>query len=290
MAYVLPLTFIFLWASAFSTGSVVTQDATPFAALAFRFLLVTIGFIIIILVLGEKLRYVKGLHHCLITGLLFHGMYLGGIFYSVSVGTPAAISALIVCLQPIFTALLAGCLLNEHINFRHWSGLVLGLAGTALVLGLDTEELMSTAGMVANIVALIGITVGTIWQKRFSNEIPLATNNGIQALTACVFHCILMWLFESPKIEFTFRFSIAMTWQVIAISFGAFSILMYLINRHSTIQIASLFYLVPPVAAVISLILLDEVLTPLDIIGFLVASFGVYLATRTNEVPVELSK
>ena len=267
-----------------------TQDSTPFAALALRFLLVALGFLFIAIIFKEKNRSVDGLYHCCVTGLLFHGVYLGGVFYSVSVGFPAAISALIVCLQPILTALAAGKLLDEVVSSRHWFGLILGLFGTTVVLTGETLSGLSNEGLIANGFALIGITLGTLWQKRFSADIPIATNNGIQALIACLFHFSLMWIFEVPVIEFTLSFSIALLWLTIAVSFGAFSILMYLIKHHSVSQIASLFYLVPPIAAIIGSVLLDEILSFLDIVGFFVSSLGVFLATRPNQAQDELPK
>ena len=136
ISLVFPLTFVVLWASAFATGSVATQDATPFAALAFRFSLVAIGFVIVAWWLAEfsKLK-MRDLKHSIITGLLFHGLYLGGCWYAFSVGIPAGVSALIVCTQPILTAIFAGLLLGEQVSLRNWLGLSLGFVGAALVLG-----------------------------------------------------------------------------------------------------------------------------------------------------------
>lgn len=115
VSYVFPLTFIVLWASAFATGSVATQDATPFAALAFRFAIVAVGFFGVAWVLSEFSKINRrDLKHSVITGLLFHGLYLGGCWYSFSVGIPAGVSALIVCIQPILTAILAGFLSVSH--------------------------------------------------------------------------------------------------------------------------------------------------------------------------------
>ena len=129
-------------------------------------------------------------------------------------------------------------------------------------------------------IALFGITAGTIWQRKFSQTLPLATNNAFQALSAAVFHGFIMWWIEDPAIEFTLAFGVSMGWLVIAVSFGAFSLLMYLINHNSASQTSALFFLVPPVAAIIGWILLNEGLTTLDMIGFITASAGVYLATR----------
>jgi drug/metabolite transporter (DMT)-like permease len=286
ISFVFPLTFVVLWASAFATGSVATQDATPFAALAFRFSIVAIGFFLVAWILSEFSKVDRrDLKHSVITGLLFHGLYLGGCWYSFSVGIPAGVSALIVCTQPILTAIFAGLLLGEHVSFKNWIGLSLGFVGAALVLGVDFGEEFVVAGLVANVIALASITTATIWQRKFSQTLPLATNNAIQAASAAVFHGVVMWFLEDPSIDLTLTFGLAMGWQIIAVSFGAFTILMYLINHNSASQTSALFFLVPPVAAVMGWVLLDESLSMIDIIGFTVASTGVYLATRkTKEI------
>ena len=277
VSHIFPLIFIILWASAFATGSVATQDATPFAALALRFAIVAIGFFGVAWVLCEFSKIDRrDLKHSVITGLLFHGLYLGGCWYSFSVGIPAGVSALIVCIQPILTAILAGFLLGEQISLKNWIGLSFGFGGAAIVLGIDFESEFAVDGLIA----LVAITAGTIWQRKFSQTTPLATNNAFQALSATVFHGFIMWWIEDPAIEFTLSFGISMGWLVIAVSFGAFSILMYLINHNSASQTSALFFLVPPVAAIIGWIMLNEGLTTLDMLGFIIASAGVYLATR----------
>ena len=222
----------------------------------------------------------RDLKHSVITGLLFHGLYLGGCWYSFSVGIPAGVSALIVCIQPILTAILAGFLLGEQISLKNWIGLSFGFGGAAIVLGVDFESEFAVDGLIANVIALVAITAGTIWQRKFSQTLPLVTNNAFQALSAAVFHGFIMWWIEDPAIEFTFSFGISMGWLVIAVSFGAFSILMYLINHNSASQTSALFFLVPPVAAIIGWMLLNEGLTTFDMLGFIIASAGVYLATR----------
>lgn len=283
ISFVFPLTFVILWASAFATGSVATQDATPFAALGFRFFLVALGFFIVAGCLAEFRRVEKrGLKHSVITGLLFHGLYLGGCWYSFSVGVPAGVSALIVCTHPILTAIFGGILLGEDVSLKNWVGLGLGSVGAALVLGLDFQAEFALDGLVANVIALVAITAGTIWQRKYSSTLPLATNNGVQAAAAALFHACVMWFLETPSIEFTLTFGLAMGWQIVAVSFGAFTILMYLINHNSASHTSALFFLVPPVAALLGWVLLDEGLTPTELAGFAVASSGVYLATRRS--------
>ena len=283
---VFPVFFVILWASAFATGALVTNDATPFAALALRFCIVTVGFLLIAGVLREFSRFSKqALGHGIVTGILFHGLYLGGCWYSFSVGIPAGVSALIVCIQPILTAIFAGFLLGENISVKNWVGLGLGFLGAACVLGIDFGSDYAMEGLIANIIALAAITSGTIWQKKYSSTLPLATNNAVQAASATVFLGACMWLLEEPEINFTLNFVLAFGWQIIAVSFGAFSILMYLINKNSASKTTALFFLVPPVAALMGFILLNERLTIIDMFGFALASFGVFMATRKSPKP-----
>lgn len=280
---ILPLTFVVLWASAFATGAVVTQDASPFAALAFRFALVAVGFLAVAAIRTELSAVSRGdLTHGMVSGALFHGLYLGGCWYAFSVGIPAGITALIVCLQPILTAIFAGLWLGERNTRRHWVGLAFGFVGAVMVLGLDVGGALVWHGFLAAVLALVAITTATLWQKRFASTLPLASNNAIQASTATLCHGVAVWLFEGDRayVEFTPSFIWAMSWQVLAVSFGAFTILMFLIAKNSASQTSALFFLVPPVAAVLGFVLLDEQLTALDGLGFGLASAGVYLATR----------
>jgi len=214
------------------------------------------------------------------TGILFHGLYLGGVFFAVSKGLPAGIAALIVSLQPVLTGALAGPVLGETVTWRQWAGIMLGFGGAALVLGLDVGGELPVIGLLATGIALLAVTAGTLWQKRLGDRLPLSVLNLYQAMAACAFHVLVMLAIEQPFLEFTGSFILAMGWQILAISFGAFSILMYLIKVGSASQTATLFFLVPPVSAVMGWLFVNENLTPIDVIGLLIATFGVYVATR----------
>ena len=160
----LPLIFILLWSSAFISGKVIVQDASPFAALSFRFALVTIGFFLYSLIKKEKiLAPFKYLFESISTGVLFHGVYLGGCWYAFSIGMPAAIVALIVTLQPILTNILSGPLFGEKITWKQWVGMIFGFLGSLLVLGVDFENELPLVGVLVSIGALTAITSGTLW-------------------------------------------------------------------------------------------------------------------------------
>jgi|TARA_B100001093_G_scaffold45085_1_gene38319 drug/metabolite transporter (DMT)-like permease len=278
-----PIIFILLWSSAFITSKPITIDASPFAALCFRFSFVTLGFAIYSLITNQKLldkfnKVVKAM----ISGILFHGLYLGGVFYSISKGFPVGITALIVCLQPILTAVLAGPILNETVTWRQWTGIILGFCGTLIVLGFDVGSELPTVGMVASFLALAAVTAGTIWQKKLSEDLPLSVSNTYQALSASCFHLIIALSFEDYFIQFSNSFILSMGWQIVAVSFGAFTILMYLIKNDSASKTATLFFLVPPVSVFMAWIFLNETISIGDFVGLIIATLGVYIATRNN--------
>ena len=280
-----PLIFIFLWSSAFITGKVITVDASPFAALCFRFSLVTLGFFLYSLITKQKIIHpISETSKAMATGILFHGIYLGGCWFSFSKGMPAGIVALIVTLQPILTSLLAGPLLGERVTWRQWIGIVLGFGGTLLVLGIDALEAFSMIALIASCVALLAITAGTLWQKKLSMDMPLSVNNIYQSFSASIFLLIISFSLESPFINFTTSFVLAMAWQIIAVSFGAFTILMFLIKKGSASKTSALFFLIPPVSAVMGWLFVEETLTTYDLIGLCIATFGVYIATRKESV------
>ena len=281
MIRVFPFIFILLWSSAFITTKPIVDNSEPFSALAFRFFFVAIGFLLFSLY-SKNLIVIKKKNQLefLISGVLFHGFYLGGVFFSISIGMPAGIAALIVTLQPILTNILSGPILNEKISIKQWIGAILGFIGATLVLGLDLGTDIPVLGLIATIVALIAITSSTIWQKKLSNNIPLAVSNFYQAIGGCLFHTLIVIFFTKPYINFTTTFFIAMSHQIFLVSFGAFTILMFLIKKNSASKTVSIFFLIPAVSALMGWFFLDEILTKIDLMGFFIATLGVYIATR----------
>ena len=282
MSKFFPLIFVILWSSAFITTLPIVLNSDPFSALAFRFFFVAICFFIYCLLKKLKILVsIKNLFNSFSTGILFHGFYLGGVFYSIFVGLPTAIVALIVTLQPILTNILAGPFLKEKILLNQWIGIFLGFIGSVLVIGFDVGKSLPIDGIIAGIIALLAITSSTIWQKKVSNNIPLAVNNMYQAIGAVIFHLfILVFIFERPFLNINSQFLLAMSHQIFLVSLGAFSILMYLIKKNSASKTVSLFFLIPIVTATMAWIFLNENLTTVDLIGFIIASIGVFIATR----------
>ena len=276
-----PIVFIILWSSAFITSKPITVDASPFAALCFRFTFVTIGFALFSIITNQKLfTDFNKILKAMISGILFHGLYLGGVFYSISKGFPVGITALIVCLQPILTAILAGPLLNEVVTWRQWIGIILGFLGTLIVLGFDGGKELPVVGIAASFIALAAVTAGTLWQKTLSEDLPLSVSNTYQAFSASCFHLIDALALGNWFINLTLGFVLSMGWQILAVSFGAFTILMYLIKNDSASKTATLFFLVPPVSVFMAWIFINENITIADFIGLLIATLGVYIATR----------
>ncbi|MBL6799805.1 MAG: DMT family transporter [Candidatus Pelagibacter bacterium] len=281
MVKIFPFIFIILWSSAFVTTKPIIDNSDPFAALAFRFFVVAFGFFIFSLYSKQKiLTNSRNFLQSLFSGVLFHGVYLGGVFYSVSIGMPTGIAALIVTLQPILTNALAGKFLGEKVTFKQWIGVILGFIGAALVLGFDIGSSLPVLGVIASFVALLAITTSTLWQKKISNNLPLSVSNMYQAIGGCSLHLIIILIFSEPYINFSSTFLIAMSHQVFLVSFGAFTILMYLIKNNSASKTVSIFFLIPPTTAIMAWLFLNEKLNNLDLIGFAVATLGVYIATR----------
>ena len=281
MIRIYPFIFILLWSSAFITTKPIVDNSDPFAALAFRFFFVAVGFYLFSLYSNHSIIIKqKNLIESVLSGILFHGFYLGGVFFSISIGMPTGIAALIVTLQPILTNALSGPILGEKVNFKQWIGVLLGFIGAALVLGLDVGQEIPLFGLIATIIALIAITTSTIWQKKLSNNLPLSVSNFYQAIGGCLFHIVTVILFAEPYIDFTKTFFVAMSHQIFLVSFGAFTILMFLIKNNSASKTVSIFFLIPATSAFMAWLFLNENLTNMDLLGFLIASIGVYIATR----------
>ena len=276
-----PFLFVFFWSSAFISGQIIVQSASPFASLSFRFMIVALGFVIFAKIFNEKIFVKRSLiYQSAVTGILFHGFYLGGVFFSFSVGLSATLSALIVGLQPVLTNILSGPILKEKVTFTQWMGILLGLIGTVFVIGLDIGKSIPILGIIASVVALIGATTATIWQKKFTNKLSLSVNNFYQALAAAIFLFLASLMFEISYINFTTSFILSMSWQIVMVSFGAFTILMYLIKIGSASKTSNLFFLVPPTTAVMAWLVLGEDLYRNDLMGLIIASIGVFVATR----------
>lgn len=291
---VLPLVFVGLWSSAFVTAKVGVVYATPFAMLLTRFSLVSLLFLVMLmatrlwvwsrrraeLTAGTPRPSLLTLLLTALVGVLLHGVYLGSVFFALSVGLSAGISALIVSLQPILASLLAIFLFAEKLRLPQVAGITIGLLGVVLVLLPKLNGAMPALGLASVTIGLIAITGGTLLQKQIGNQIELLTGNIVQSIAASLFFAVICSTIENPRINWELPFMIALAWQVVMVSAGAYLILMVLIQRDNIAATSSLLFLVPPVTAVIAAIGFDEPLTLFSLTGFVVTSAGVYLVTR----------
>ena len=277
-----PFLFVFLW----STGFIGAKYGLPYAE-PLSFLLTRYGFVIslmTLIALATRAPWPKApiqWLHIGVSGLLVHAVYLGGVFIAIKQGLPAGITALVVGMQPLLTAFGAGWLLGEKVDSRQWAGLALGFVGLALVVSGKFGETAALGPMlIPAIIALLGITAGTLYQKRFCAKFDLRSGAVIQFVPTAIFTAIAVALFEDYRIEWTGQFSFALGWLVLVLSIGAISLLNLLIRNGSAVNVASLFYLTPPMTALIAFVIFGENLTLTATFGMLLAVSGVYLVAR----------
>ncbi|MCE0758919.1 DMT family transporter [Marinobacter sp. G11] len=287
-----PALFVWLWSTGFIGAKYGLPFAEPFTLLLLRMLLTLIPLAVLALVMKSRWPGWRGAGHLAVTGLLVQGTYLGGVFYAIDQGMPSGLVSLIVGLQPLVTALAAVLLLRETVAGRQWSGLVMGLVGVALVLAEKLGEDSSGAGFSPVTLfwaglSLVGISLGTVYQKRFGTGVDLISGTMIQYTAAAALFALGAFTLETREIQWSLQFSLALGWLVFGLSVSAILILMWLIRRGAASQVASLFYLVPPVTALEAFILFDERLGPMAIAGGVVAVAGVALVVTGGPRPVK---
>ncbi|SDH08158.1 DMT family transporter [Roseospirillum parvum] len=283
LAGLAPVLFVLLWSTGFIGAKFGLPHAEPLTFLAVRFAVVLL-LLVPLALLWRAPWPGSGAQagHQMVVGALVHGLYLGGVFMAIDRGIPAGLAALIVGLQPLLTALVAGPLLGERVGPRQWLGLALGLGGVILVVldkaGGNLGSGLDPLGLGTAVGALVGITAGTLYQKRFAAGMDLRTGTAMQFLGALIVTSALALGLEEGRIDWTWEFIGALAWLVVVLSVGAISLLMFLIKRGEVSRVASLFYLVPPVTATIAWALFDERMGPLALVGMAVAVVGVGLA------------
>jgi len=285
-----PVLFVFLWSTGFIGAKYGLPHAGPLSFLLVRYGMV-IGLMLAIALIFRATwpRDHRQWIHIGISGVLLHGFYLGGVFMAISHGLPAGIASLIVGLQPILTAVGAGLWLGDRINRWQWIGLLLGLTGASLVLSgkivwpanASADTLALAPMLIPIVTALIGITIGTLYQKRFCPHFDLRSGSVIQfAPTALLtLPAVLFW--EGLRVEWTGDFVFALLWLVFVLSIGAISLLNVLIRSGSAVNVASLFFLTPPTTALIAWAMFGETLSGIALLGMGIAVTGVYLSRRS---------
>ena len=272
--------FVILWASAFISAKYGLTASGPFSFLGVRFAIVSAIFVLIAVALKSTWPDRKTIVPTLLAGVLMHGVYLGGVFFAISKGAPAGISSLIVSIQPIITTFLALIFLKEKVRSIQWLGIVLGVAGVTMVVTPRLGGVIPMIGLISCLVAVHAMSIGTIIQKRYVGGLDLIAANTLQALAAAVFYGMLLMTVEPYYLEWTLEVTLSMIWIIVTVSIGAVSILMILIRSGQMAATSSLFFMVPPVSAVMGYILFGEVLGPMGILGLVVASVGVWMVNR----------
>jgi drug/metabolite transporter (DMT)-like permease len=278
----MPGVFVLLW----STGFIGAKYGLPYAE-PLTFLLIRLGLVALVLAAVAVAmrapwpRSAAETGRIAVAGLLVHGVYLGGVFTAIHLGLPAGLTALIVGLQPLLTATAVGPMLGERVSGRQWLGFLLGLAGVLLVVREKVAfrpEDATALGLA--LAALVGITFGTLYQKRHCTGMDLRSGTAIQyAATAAALAAIAPFV-ETMEVRWTGEFVFALAWLSLVLSVGAVFLLFAMIRRGAAARVASLFYLTPPCTAVTAWLLFGERLGALALVGMALAAIGVALVNR----------
>ena len=281
-----PVIFVFLWATGFPAARFGTTDAEPFTFLGIRFAIVFfILSALVLLYLRPKNVDWHQFAHSIVVGVLMHGLYLGGVFYAVSKGMPAGISALIVALQPFFTALIAWILIGERLSLFRAFFFATALFGIFMVLFPEFDLYEAIPGITletfsAGIIATLGISIGSVYQKRCVTNLNLWVGTSAQFLGAGVLMLVLSLATESQYVVWTANTVLSLAWLVVVLSVGAVGLLMYLIKQGDSSSVASLFFLVPVVAFCMTWVLFGEAMNSVQILGGLIVVASVAISSK----------
>ncbi|MFM6989802.1 MAG: DMT family transporter [Rhodoferax sp.] len=278
---VFPLLFVVLWSTGFIGARLGLPHTEPLTFLFVRYVAVVV--LMLAIALATRAPWPQGWRawfHIGVAGLLLHGVYLGGVFIAISLGLPAGVAALVVGVQPLLTAIGAGWLLGETVMRRQWLGLLLGLGGVALVVAHKMGSVFGLHAIVPCVIALLAITAGTLYQKRFCPRFDWRSGAVAQFVPTALATGLCAWVFETGRMDLTGEMVFALVWLVLVLSVGAVSLLNWLIRQSSAVNIASLFYLVPPCTAVVAWALFGESFSQLALVGMALVVGGVYLARK----------
>jgi len=283
MQRIYPLLFVFLWSTGFIGAKYGLPYAEPLSFLLTRYgLVITLMLLIALATRAPWPERRRDWLHIGVSGVLVHAIYLGGVFVAIKHGLSAGVTALVVGMQPLLTGLGSGWLLGERVSARQWGGLALGFVGVGMVVSGKLGDGALGPMLIPAIVALLGITAGTLYQKRYCPKFDLRSGSVIQFVPTAIVTAIAVALFEDYRIDWNGRFLFALGWLVLVLSLGAISLLNLLIRSGSAVNVASLFYLTPPTTALIAFAVFGETLTLTAIVGMVVAVGGVYLVARTK--------
>ena len=277
-----PGLFVLLWSTGFIGAKLGLPYAEPLSFLLIRFACVIglLGLLALVLRRPWPHRPTQWLHIA-VAGALLHGGYLSGVFLAIHTGMAAGVVALIVGIQPLLTAFLSASMVGERVSGRQWMGLVLGFGGVTLVvwdkLGFGG---LSGAGFAFSTLALVSITLGTLYQKRYCADLDLWSGSVIQFVAAALVLLPFALVFETMRVDWSGQFVFALGWLIFVLSLGAISLLHLLIRRGAATRVSALFYLVPPTTALLAFLIFGEKLGLAAVAGMAIAAAGVAIAVR----------
>lgn len=284
-----PIIFVLLWSTGFVGAKYILPYAEPFVFLTIRYASAAIILVLIAKALREPLRIAREqVQQSVLVGIFLQVIYIGGVFYAVSLGLPAGVTAVIVSLQPVLVSVLAFRLLNEGLTLRKVFGLLLGLIGVFLLLlpkifqgnfNLEFPKI----GILSSVLALIGTTTGYLLQKKGGSNIPFLPGTAVQFVTATILFALAGIAFEDWTIKVNLQFILALSWIVLALSIGSIFLLFYLLKHDSASSVSSLYYLVPPLTAVQAFFFFGERFTLVGLLGMAMAAIGTLLVTSSKK-------
>lgn len=282
-----PVFFVLIWSTGWITARAAAPLADPLTFLAARYALAALALFLIMLAFRVKLPRDRRLWaHGLASGVLLHAIYLGGVWYVIDEGLATPLSGLIAALQPLLTAVLAVTWLAEHLTKKQWLGLVLGFAGLVIALlprlfALEGEAFAAASWLIViNVIAMISVTLGTLYQKRFLQGGDLRAISFLQYVGATLATLPFAFLMEEMHITINGPSLLIMAWSVIGLSLAAIGLLLLLIRHGAVSRAATLIYLIPPLVAIEAWLLFGEDLAPIAILGMVITVLGVYLVNQ----------
>ena len=277
-----PALFVLLWSTGFVGAKYGLPYADPFIFLSVRILIAAI----LLFALASMLKMPVGIGRQAVArsgliGFFLHACYLGGVFYSISLGLQAGVAAVVTSLQPVLVSVFAVKVLGEQLRRTQIIGLLIGLFGVVLVLGPSIDSHIPTPAIIAILVALVGSTSATLLQKKLGADIPLVSGTAYQYLfSGCVLGLIALATQET-SITWSLQFVAAFSWLVLVLSVGAILLLLWLLNTGSAAKVSSLFYLVPPATAIEAFFLFGEKVNTQGFLGIGITALGVWLVMRS---------
>ncbi|MGY3572748.1 DMT family transporter [Vibrio paucivorans] len=286
----IPFAFVVLWASGFVGARYGLQYAEPATLLLIRMTANVALFALLVVFLRRRMPTGKGLFHSAVVGILIHGFYLGGTYVAIDLGMPAGLSSLLVGTQPILTAVVLVSFASTRFRIAQWWGLGLGFLGICLVLMGNIEwqsEQHKVSAVAFCILALVGITFGTLYQKRYCQNVDMVGGAMVQYFAAGLVMLPYALAFETMEVTWTYQLVLTLFWLVVVLSCVAILLLLYMVKNGASASVASVFYLVPPTTAIQAWLMFGESFDAIGMVGFVMAAAGVYLVVKKPSQSLE---